>query len=445
MTPEFLLNRFPDYNVDRDDGFVKYKSDIYKWHQTEGVNSILNAYKALIYQHAYSEKFEQQIVENMGLDISLNSASNIHGELLYKLLDEYLETRGTKTSFKILFQLMFNKGVEIIYPRDYLMNLSAYTYLRTNQIVISGEFQLTKNSGLHGLRSGTRSGIESFTPYYINGSRYYIVDCNNIEDSFILNEPIEITNYDYNFIYNEVHLPLIDIKIINKGRYYKVGDILTPNTNVFYNSRFIVSKVSKGSIDNVKIINGGNGYKVGDKVKLDIKSHFSAIVSEVDSNGAIIKIDIKNKGYNFTDLPKLSVKSKNGSNAILEAESFTIGCVEDIQIDKGSLVHNTGNIVYAINSVNGEGLVVKNIAATHYKRSEYKNNITDTKPKNMTLDSDTHHSHSYNIISDVPASKYKAVVEKYNNPSGYKFNCLYTKLNKLNIANIEVSGELIRE
>ena len=87
----------------------------------------------------------------MGLDISLSSVSDIHGELLYKLLDEYLETRGTKTSFKILFQLMFNKSVDIIYPRDYLMNFDAYAYLRTNQIVISGEYQLTKlmKSGLN--------------------------------------------------------------------------------------------------------------------------------------------------------------------------------------------------------------------------------------------------------------------------------------------------------
>lgn len=445
MTPEFLINRFPDYNVEKDDGYVKYKSDIYKWHQTEGVNSILNAYKALIYQHAYSEKYEQQIVENMGLDISLSTSSNIHGELLYKLLDEYLETRGTKTSFKILFQLMFNRGVEITYPRDYLLNLDSHIYLRTNQIVISGEYQLTNNSGLRGLRSGTMSGIESFTPFYINGKRHYIVDCNNLEDSFILNEPIEVTSYEYDIIYNEVHLPLIDLQIISKGRYYNIGDTLTPNSNVFYNSKFVVSKVSKGSIDIINIIDGGSDYKVGDKVKLNVKSHFSAIVSEVDDNGAIIKIDVKNKGYNFTELPEVYVKSATGSGAILESESLTMGAVEAIKIDKGSLVHNTGNITYTISSQNGEGLVVKNIAATHYKRGEYKNHITDTTPKNMLIDSDTHHSHSYNIISDVPASKYKNVVEKYNNPTGYKFNSLYTKLNKLNIANIEVSGELIRE
>lgn len=445
MTPEFLLNRFPNYNVDNDDGYVKYKSDIYKWNQTEGINSILNAYKALIYQHAYSANYEQQIVRNMGLDIDLIESSDIHGELLYKLLDEYLETRGTKTSFKILFQLMFNRGVEIIFPRDYLLNLGGYTYLRTNQIVMSGEFQLTNHSGLRGLRSGTVTGIESFQPFYMNGSRYYIINCNNLNDSFIINEPIEVTSYEYNIVYNEIHLPLIDLKITSKGRYYKIGDKIKPNVNQFHNSYFVVSKVSKGGIDIVNIINGGSDYKVGDKVKTANLTHFSAIVSEVDDNGAILKISVRNKGYNFTVLPLLHVNSLGGVGAVVEAESNTIGCVEEVKIQDGSLVYNTGNILYTIESEHGEGLVVKSIAASHYKRSEYKNSVTDTTPKNLLMDSATKHSHSYEIISDVPASKYTEVVEKYNNPSGYVFTAIYTKLNKVNITNIEVSGELIRE
>lgn len=445
MTPEFLLNRFPNYNVNNDDGYVKYKSDIYKWNQNEGINSILNAYKALIYQHAYSANYEHKIVKNMGLDIDLIETADIHGELLYKLLDEYLETRGTKTSFKILFQLMFNREVEIQFPRDHLLDLGGYTYLRTNQIVMSGEFQLTNHSGLRGLRSGTVSGIESFQPFYMNGDRYYIINCNNLDDSFIINEPIEVTSYEYNIVYNEIHLPLIDLSIVSKGRYYKVGDRITPNTNQFNNSYFVVSKVSKGGIDIVNVINGGSGYSIGDKVKTVESSHFSAMVSEVDDVGKILTITIQNKGYNFPSLPLLYIKSSSGIDAIIESESMSIGCVESVKIQDGSLVYNTGNILYTFQSDRGEGLVVKNVAATHYKRSEYKNNVTDTTPKNLLIDSETKHSHSYEIISDVPASKYSEVVKKYNNPTGYVFTPIYTKLNKVNITNIEVSGELIRE
>lgn len=444
MTPEFLLNRFPSYNVENDDGYVKYKSDIYKWNQKEGVNSILNAYKALIYQHGYSANYEQQIVKNMGLDINLSESADIHGELLYKLLNEYLETRGSKTSYKILFQLMFNKPVDIVYPRDYLMNLDAVTYLITNQIVMSGEFQLTEHSGLRGLRSGTTSGIESFQPFYIDGSRYYIINCNNITDDFIINEPIEVTSYEYDIIYNEVNLPLIDLKITNGGRYYNVGDKIIPNTNKFFNSHFIVDKVSKGGVDRVIVLNGGSGYSVGDKVNTITSSHFSAVISEVGVGGEIIKIDVKNIGYNMISIPELKIKS-TGVGAIIKGDSDNIGIVERIRIGDGCLVHDTGNITYTINSEFGIGLTVRNIATPHYKRMEYKNNVTDNTPKNMLMDSYTKHSHSYEIISAVPASKYKDVVEKYNNPSGYVFTAIYEKLNKVNITNIEVVGELIRE
>lgn len=444
MTPEFFLNRTPSQNVDSEDGYIKYKQDVYKWHQTEGVNSIINNYRQLIYQNAYNITYENNIVRNMGIDIDLVESSDIHGSLLYKLLDEYLETRGTKTSFKILFQLMFNEPVEITYPRDYILKISSTQYLRTNQIVISGVYQLTKNCGLRGIRSGTMSGIESIQPYYINGRRYYIVDCNNLEDKFILNEPIEVINLDFDMKYNEQHLPLIDLEIVNGGRYYKVGDTITPNSNVFQNSYFEVAAVSKGGIETVEIVNGGSGYKVGDEIRTVDNSHFNAIVYSVDVDGAITHIKLNNQGYNFKEIPQHKIITEGGVGAELILHSNSIGCVTKVKICDGGLVHQTGNVTYTIKSERGDGLVVKSIATPSYRRSEYKNGRGDTYPKNTLQDSNTMHPHVYNIISSVPASKYKDVVYKYNNPTGYVFVSNYTILNKIN-NKIEVNCELIRE
>lgn len=445
MTPEFFLTRTPAYNVDNDDGYVKYKSDIYRWHQTEGVNSIINNYRKLINQEAYNINYEQKIVYNMGIDIKLIETSNIHGVLLYKLLDEYLETRGTKTSFNIIFELMFNKPVDIIYPRDYLFDISNYKYLRTNQIVMSGVYQLNAKCGLRGLRSGTKTGIESVQPYYINGQRYYIVNCNNIDDEFIINEPIEVTNLDYNMVYDELNLPLIDLQILDGGKYYSVGDKIIPSTNVFQNTYFIVDRVSKGGIDTITIINGGSGYAVGDIIKTVTKSHFRGEVVEVDVNGAITKVRLTNRGYNFYAIPDYKIDSLHGVGATLVLDSNSIGVVESVKINDGGLLHATGNITYEIISQHGIGLTVKSVATPSYKRMEYKNHKTDTYPKHTLHDSFTMHSHVYNIISSVPASKYTDVIMKYNNPSGYTFISHYTTLNNINDYIFGVSCELIRE
>ena len=53
--------------------------------------------------------------KSFGIDISIIESSQVTTELLYKLMNEFLETRGTKVSFEILFRMMFNKQVEILF------------------------------------------------------------------------------------------------------------------------------------------------------------------------------------------------------------------------------------------------------------------------------------------------------------------------------------------
>ena len=88
---------------------------------------------------------------------------------------------------------------------------------------------------------------------------------------------------------------------------------------------------------------------------------------------------------------------------------------------------------------------MKSVAIPSYKRAEYKNHKTDTLAKNHLHDSYKMHSHVYNIISSVPASKYTDVVAKYNNPSGYTFIPYFVMINTINDYNFGVNCELIRE
>lgn len=442
MTPEFIKHRLPIDVTENNERFVKFIQDYYIHSMTEGSNAMIDNFKSLLYQQSYSKEFEQRMIKSFGIDISIIESSKVTGELLYKLLNEFLETRGTKTSFEILFRMMFNKQVEIVYPREKLFKTSDATYLRTNRILISGTYPLSIDSSITGVLSKKTSGIESFLPYYVNGVRYYLVDCNNIYDKFSIGEPLTISNLDYE--YNEVHVPLIDLEIVNGGRYYKKNDIIRPSSNIF-DGEFVVSAIEKGSIDNIVILEGGSGYKVGEVIVLSFASHFRANITEVDFNGSVRKIKIKNKGYNLDEIPEYVIHSEEGQGLSIKLESNTIGKVKQISLTPGSVILATGNISYIVESKYGEGLVVKNKAVDSYLHAEYKNKRGFLSYNSTIIDSDKQHSHSYNIISEVPAVKYNKIVAAYANPSGYVFNKIYTKTNKIKINNIEVIGELIRE
>ncbi len=329
MTPEFAYNRLPEDVTINYPEFTKFIQLYYLWGQQHGYDSIINNNRSLLYQQVYNKEYEERVIKNLGIDISIIKDSPIKTEMLYKLVNEFLETRGTATAFEILFRMMFNQQTSITYSRDSLFKTSAATYLRTSVILISGLYPLSQYSKIRGMRSNTTANIESFIPYYINNTRYYIIECNNIYDQFIVGEPLEITNLNYT--YNEMHIPLIQLDIVNPGILYKKGDILIPSNNLF-SGTFIVKSVSKGTIDSIEIINGGTDYKVGDKILTVPASHFDAFVSGVSGTGTITSVKIRNKGYNFEDIPDYKINTIDGKDAILKLKTTTIGNIKEIDI-----------------------------------------------------------------------------------------------------------------
>lgn len=231
MTPEFMYSRLPDDVKTNYPLFANFIKAYGEWCDQYGFNSIINAHKSLIYQQSYSKSFEDRVIKNFGIDAKITENSKVRTELLYKLLNEFLETRGSKLSYEILFRMMFNTQVEILFPRDKLFKTSSSTYLKTKMILIDGSIPLEQEVTIRGLRSNTSTSIEYFFPYFIDGHRYYIVECSNIHDQFIIGEPLEISTLDYS--YNSVHVPFINVEIINPGTFYKKGDKIIPSNNLF--------------------------------------------------------------------------------------------------------------------------------------------------------------------------------------------------------------------
>ena len=439
MTPEFVYNRLPNDVHVSSPNFVKFMQDYQRYNLDSGVNFVLNNYKDLLYQLAYNKSYEERILKSFGIDVDIVETSNIHGELLYKLMTEFLETRGTKTSFEILFKIMFNKNVEIEYIKDKLFIPSSGTFQRTKLILITGTYPIDFNTSIRGLRSNNIVNIEEFTPYYINGSRYYIIKCNNIKENFINGEPLEvISNYGK---VTEVHVPLLKFNINNGGSLYKKGDVIKINNGK--NDHFIINSVEKGIISSIDIVDGGINYKIGEHIKTINQSHFDARIKNVDINGSVTEIEIKNPGYVFTEIPEIQIISELGSGLTIKLISDSIGKVKNIIPGKGSFIYDL-NDTYTVESEFGLDLELSYQKVDGYIISEYISDNHYLGNSCLIIDSNNKHSFSYNIISDIPGIKYKNAIDKYVNPTGYIYNKVYTKNNEIEISNIGAIGEIIR-
>ena len=439
MTPEFVYNRLPNDVHVSSPNFVKFMQDYQRYNLDSGVNFVLNNYKDLLYQLAYNKSYEERILKSFGIDVDIVETSNIHGELLYKLMTEFLETRGTKTSFEILFKIMFNKNVEIEYIKDKLFIPSSGTFQQTKLILITGTYPIDFNTSIRGLRSNNIVNIEEFTPYYINGSRYYIIKCNNIKENFINGEPLEvISNYGK---VTEVHVPLLKFNINNGGSLYKKGDVIKINNGK--NDYFIINSVEKGIISSIDIVDGGINYKIGERIKTINQSHFDARIKNVDINGSVTEIEIKNPGYVFTEIPEIQIISELGSGLTIKLISDSIGKVKNIIPGKGSFIYDL-NDTYTVESEFGLDLELSYQKVDGYIISEYISDNHYLGNSCLIIDSNNKHSFSYNIISDIPGIKYKNAIDKYVNPTGYIYNKVYTKNNETEISNIGAIGEIIR-
>ena len=233
----------------------------------------------------------------------------------------------------------------------------------------------------------------------------------------------------------------MQFNINNAGSLYKKNDIIKINNGK--EDYFVVNSIEKGNISSIDIINGGIDYKIGDRIKTVNQSHFDARIKNVDANGTVTEIEIKNPGYVFSEIPEIQIISSLGNGLVIKLSSDSIGKVKNIVPGKGSFIYDI-NDPYTIESEFGLDLELSYKKVDGYIISEYISDNHYLGNSCLIIDSNNNHTFSYDIISDIPGIKYKNAIDKYVNPTGYIYNKIYTQNNEVEILNIGAIGEIIR-
>jgi hypothetical protein len=248
--PEFVKEDYPKFIR-----FVELYYEFLKTSELEGVGESFNSIRDV---DNTLDKFIDSLWKEFGINVPrTNVANDIH---FLKHIKDFYSSKGSEESFKILFRHLFNIEIDIKYPAEYIFKPS------------DGEWQ----QDVSFLVNVSHGDI-----YSIVGKQIYI---NSASQTILVNV----------------------IKIQQLGSYFEV--FIEPTV---YNIISVGDKISLNdfdatiinSITKVDVVSSGSGFYRGQLITITTPTGTNALlkVSDVDSSGGILKIEVINFGVGYVN------------------------------------------------------------------------------------------------------------------------------------------------
>lgn len=286
----------------------------------------------------------------------------VNRRTLVKWIRQWYAATGSQQSYKFLFRVLYNKDVDFYLPSVDMLRVSDGKWVKEKMIRLKynpkipfSAYNDMVGTEIQGSVSGALALVER-VEYFDN---YVDTDGDGKKD--IHNEVIDIYltdfskehpitdliqgesiicttlgNLDYTWE-NEVYVVVTHVDLLeaeNRGNYYRQGDAVRISHGVGSDCFVVVKDTTTGNFTGVKIIDGGEGYAENDRFDFVDKHGFGAYgyVSEVDSNGKIVKVTLANSGSNYRYFPDIIIKSEQGKGAILSPVPNNVGGIQSLKI-----------------------------------------------------------------------------------------------------------------
>jgi len=239
---------------------------------------------------------------------SFPEESELSTEKIIKASRDFYSKKGTSDSFKFLFRVLYNKELEVYFPKSQIFKASDGKWVQPQAFRLSSsagnqsvELNLLKNQKGVGSVSKASCIIERAykTIDYATNNEIYEVYVSSITRTFNNNEFLEIQYEDENGvtqIFRETIIgSLSNIKINpqRRGRRYVTGDPVVINGGQNINSLTrqkavaTVGNVTVTILDNVTVVKGGYGFRTTPNTFIDIITRNpSTLVYDGTGNGA---------------------------------------------------------------------------------------------------------------------------------------------------------------
>lgn len=288
----------------------------------------------------YLENFSEQFLSGLPHE----RLAALDKRNLIKNIKQFYQSVGTEASVKFLFRILFNEDVTLYYPTVDILRASDGKWQNDFVIKVTNsqqndEIKRLEGSEIYGFSSGAKALVEKVKTY-IASNGYYVAelfltqyDLMNPITNFQVNESVIGTSYDGYRFNEKIYSIINDYEIFVPGLNNLPGDFINIQSNTGVDAFVLVDEVQKGSIENIEIINAGENYAINDEIIFTSESGLKAKarVSNIDVNGGITEIKIINNGYDYQEIPHISIDTENGTGAELYPVSSTIGAIKKLK------------------------------------------------------------------------------------------------------------------
>lgn len=226
--------------------------------------------------------FEKEFIANLPKQILSDKKS------LIKHAKEFYRSKGSESSFRLLFRILFDKEVEFFYPSSKILAASDGVWtidrsLRTEVVAPATEIEFLNNVNgrkIKGSISNASAFVEDSLRYGVG--TYSVVELllnpDSISGNFISNEHVLVYDAENNPIYvnnsseiltANVGSVFLGLEITDGGRNYNEEEVIYIDDSLGIDGAGIIHRVSAGSIDEILIIanSAGTNYQTGERIE----------------------------------------------------------------------------------------------------------------------------------------------------------------------------------
>jgi hypothetical protein len=189
--------------------------------------------------------------------------------LLAKYVKYYNVTRGSLSSYKLLFRTLYNEPVEVYYPADQMLKVSDGDWNLDRYLVTSYDINNYKFIGrtIQGQESRAEALVEDVVGRVIRNRDVMQLIVSNVKGSFNHLEPVKILGEVSG---GSGHAPIVEagisrLQIISPGGEYTKGDVVKLLSNKVgdFGKVVVTDTIDLGGSITFSITDGGSGYTSG--------------------------------------------------------------------------------------------------------------------------------------------------------------------------------------
>lgn len=428
-----ILNRIPNYIQEQYPEYTQFLTDYIGFlERDEGFLQILNDWRYNTEPSNNVEPYIDKILADCGM--YLQRPITVPKSTLLFFLRDFMLSRGSEQSFKMLFQLLFGVEAAVDYPRDRMMWLSAASYGETDYIFTNtdvwygtSEYQfIIDNIAMYGgtatgSNSGVTASIQAIQVIGYSGGFYLQIQILKPLSEFQSNDLVTINVNGH--VISEHILSVAVVSTVNPGSGYAVDDkIIVNGTTV--SGRMAVGYVSKGGITSLNIVDGGCGYDVKANISADTGTNgsgFAGYVTAVDGMGAITAAKIDTAGYNYNSIPSLRVNQQTTAACVadIRAVSTKIGQIVNVRTIVPYLLTSVDGVTVTSTSTTGSGATFSVSMETRFTTNAWVDQKGFVGYNTVVQDSYKYQAFSYRLLSPINPGLYQDVVTDLLHPAGF--------------------------